>query len=142
MADERNHQEDHRGNCKPNPNSGNAEGRNRRNEEDLSLIHISLQSVVKTRSEPYTYLSRNTGNNGFSMDTPHLIYTTSSNKRKQRRRNRKKETQEDISTFTLPYIKGTADIIGRILKKHHIRTTFNTHKKSTLFYTMQRTAYS
>ena len=35
MADERNHQEGHRGNCKPNPNSGNAEGRNRRNEEDI-----------------------------------------------------------------------------------------------------------
>ena len=35
MADERNNQEDHRGNRKPNPNSGNAEGRNRRNEEDI-----------------------------------------------------------------------------------------------------------
>ena len=35
MANERDNQEDYRGNSKPNPDSGNAEGRNRRNEKDI-----------------------------------------------------------------------------------------------------------
>ena len=42
MADERNNQEDHRGKRKPNPNSGNAEGRNRRNEEAVSYTHLDV----------------------------------------------------------------------------------------------------
>lgn len=34
---------------------------------------------------------------------------------------------------TLPYIKGTTDRIGRILKQHKVRTTFNTHTKINNF---------
>ncbi|MGP1919435.1 MAG: hypothetical protein ACTS41_01595 [Candidatus Hodgkinia cicadicola] len=37
--------------------------------------------------------------------------------------------EENIKTMTLPYIKGITDSIGKLLKRHDIKTTFNAHRK-------------
>jgi hypothetical protein len=43
------------------------------------------------------------------------------------------QTEDYANTLTLPYIKGTTDKIGRILKKFNIKTTYNAHKKLNAF---------
>ncbi|XP_060517001.1 uncharacterized protein LOC132696254 [Cylas formicarius] len=45
-----------------------------------------------------------------------------------RRDSTKEQEREDIPSTTLPYVKGVTDQIGRILKRHHIRTTYKPHK--------------
>ena len=100
-----------------------------------------LQSVVKTLAHKALHLPNKEHRKQELNTLKEMLFSSGytpsdvNNAIKQKKTKKtqlEKETQKHISTLTLPYII-TTHIIGRILKKYHIRTTFNTHTKINAF---------